>query len=212
MGVYYTWINCTKRQLLENVFENGHKLFESCGYEVQETNALLTLLATDWYGDFVAFVPDEGRRCHVASNEGGAFGRLRELTGDYPLDYAEDWFDNITGIFKCAEGMTGWFPIPKGPDGKYIERPFEGPFDRDIVRYRYVINETKREWYDRANGGTEYDPFDPLPILLSLSENHLSVGRKPLGNDGIWMGDTIRPANKPPAGDYRDITGLYEWW
>lgn len=208
MGVYYQWINATKRQTFENVFWNGHKLFESCGYDIEETNALLTLLATDWYGDFVAFVPDEGRCCHIAPDEEGRLGILRDLTSDYPEDYAIEWFDNITGIFRCAKDKSGWFCIPKGPDGVHDEMPYEGPFDRDVVVYRYIVNETTREWYDRERSEEEFGG-DPIPLLLGLCDDYLRIDGEFADRGGQWMGDVIRPSHEPPEGDYRDITGYY---
>ena len=209
MGTYYTWINATKRQLLENVFDNGYKLLESCGYDSPETNALLTLLATDWYGDFVAFVPDEGSCCKISDIEQGRWQQLRNLTGEFPLDYAEDWFDDIAGLFKCAEGKSGWVSTPKGPEGDYVEQGYSGPFNRDIIQYRYIVNESTHEWYDRLRNEEIMPGFDPFPVLMALCEDYLVAGDQPVEKCGIWMGDVIRPSHEPPGEGYTDITGYY---
>ena len=59
VGEYYMWINATKREHLEpGPFGSPYKIMESCSSACAMTDALLTLLATDWAGDLVAFVGD----------------------------------------------------------------------------------------------------------------------------------------------------------
>ena len=212
MGTYYTWANKTKRQRLHTrVFCYDFKLLESCHRGSRVTNALCTLLASDWHGDVVAFLPDQSWYWHHVPEGDTRFDEFRHMGGDSPADYAEDWYTDISGVFKDAEGKTGWMADPPGPGGDWVEFPYAGPFDREVIVYRYIVNETKRVFYDREGAA---DGFDPLPILLGLSTGYLWVESDPhpedLEPDGTWIGDVITPAHEPPdEAGYTDITGLY---
>lgn len=209
MGTYYTWANMTKKQYLNNVFKNGQKLLESCWYECPETNALCTLLATDWHGDVVAFLSDAGLHWNEIP-EGDTRLKLRSYLHDYePTEYVEDWFEDITGIFKDAQGQKGWVVEPPGPDGDYLEFDYTGPFDRDVIQYRYIVNETKREFYDRKNQ-YELTGIDPLPMLMGLVLNSLYFEPDNRDASGSWIGDIVIPSHTPPQDPgYKDVTGLY---
>lgn len=210
MGAYYLWINVTKQQKLENVFNNGFKLWDNCRYDCPQTNALLTLLASDWFGDLVVFVADVGISFSdwPDTEQDGRFSNL-PCWPDY--EYANEYYEDITGMFKCAEGET-W--LDYNPDGCSVERPYLGPFDKDIVQFRYVINESKHEWIDRKTSFDDrFGPdFDPSAILLADSLRQLQSNGKLLGFDGIWIGDVIRPSHEPPGEGFTDMTNRYRLW
>lgn len=215
MAVYYMWINFDKRQFLgSDPFACGLKVLESCWVGSDTTDAACSLLASDWNGDFVAFVGDEDDIDRPKLDEPIPIGweRMLEAAGPLPYDYAEDWYDDIAGEFEVARGKTGWFSVEKGPDGDFGERPYTGPFDRHITRYRYVVNDTKKVYYDRGADPASGD-FDPLPLLMSTSWGLLDIeGEIYCSYDGIWMGDRITPANVAPSDKaYVNVTGRYSY-
>lgn len=213
LGTYWKWINSTKGQRLENIFDCGPKMFESCRYDCPQTNALLTLLASDWYGDTVVFVPDDvaGATYHGLSPE------QLEAVPDVSwasYEYAEDYYEDIAGVFKCAKGKTWLDYDPDDPHTHFVERPYRGPFNKDIVQYCYVTNESKHEWIDRLTISDHRfgSNFDFFPYLLSDCCFGLELDGEPIGFDGIWIGDTVRPSHEPPGEGYTDMTDRIKWW
>lgn len=148
-----------------------------------------------------------------------------------PYEYAEDHFTDVAGQFKCARGFTHWVwrdGHPEDPEDAFVEVPIEGTFHRELARYRYVINEATKEYYDRMHpanllgteeerGTTVYE--DLFPLTLSTATGRLfSTGtgksaredsRDPFC-DGMWIGDVLRPANERPGEGYRDMTHCVE--
>ena len=90
---------------------------------------------------------------------------------------------NVSGRFKCAKGKVGRQRVGEG-EGAYLEKlPFDGTFDKDIVIYPYIVNETTNEYYKRKSSHADVDPFSDLMMVHSPSF---------MGEDvSIWIGDDI---------------------
>lgn len=221
MGAYYMWVNATKRECLgDEPFAYGLKAVENCRYPNDRTDALLTLLAGRWAGDLVAYVSDYDNLRIMDLDGSPGLVRVREALGANPYDEMEDHGRDVCGIFSCARGCEGMLPNPDEP-GDNDWRQYDGPFDTEPVAYRYVVNETRREYLDRAGGqylGTfQRGPLrgtpifeDPTPALLGtyLGMDAGGEGCRP----GLWVGDDVRPANGRPGSGYEDVSGRYEVW
>ena len=204
MSQSFTWINFSKREYLNPVpFKNDVKwpCFHHVGAE--STNAVLTLMADEWRVDVIDLVGDAtGLEFYEHKNCPASMHRLLELTeGEGPWRYAALWFSDVSGRFKCAKGKVGRQRVGEG-EGAHLEKlPFDGTFDKDIVIYPYIVNETTNEYYKRKSSHADVDPFSDLMMVHSPSF---------MGEDvGIWIGDDVHPAKEPPVGDYRDITDVY---
>ena len=205
MGIYYMWVNLSKRQYLDEApFPDGLKIDDTAHVGSELTDAVSTLLAGPWRGDLVSFMGE------AFSDVGGVFD-LSDMPGlkavaSYPIDWydIEEELENISGRLSCRRGRVGTY-VTK--DGSIEERLLEGPFDLELKQYRYVVNETKQEYYDRARLNVG---FDPLPVLMSTSWRNLYIdGRPNNGPDGLWVGDLIVPSDEAPGTGYEDVTNRY---
>lgn len=218
MGEYYDWVNVDKRQYLKpGDFGHGSKRFESWWYRDAILGAVHSLLATEWKGDHIVFIGDYADRAEYVENE--TINRIRKQMHDIHYEYDIysfylDHYINVSGWFKDAEAevreeigniledssIHNWYGIDPA-------RPYRGLFQREGQFFRYVINESRREYYD-----TEYTTvqdgkykIDPLPFLLSCGEK-ASYDKYA----GIWLGDIISVSNREPYW-YRDITDSNIW-
>lgn len=66
--------------------------------------------------------------------------------------------------------------------------PCQGPFDRELVFYRYVVNEMCSEYIDRMD----------------------CRGREV--SEDLWVGDVETPTNDRPGSDFADVTRDYIIW
>ena len=213
MGQYFQWVNFDKRQYLDDeMFPDGLKATESAYVGSPKTDAVTTLLGTIWRGDLVAFVGEYLADVRRLSIPGRDDGLLRVI--DYPLDYYDiDYeFEDVGGRLSCARGKLGTVVVRDGERGEMLaDRPYEGPFDIEVERFRYVVNETKREYYDRERTARQWarGNTDLLPILLGTSWGRLAVeGKKVDGPDGRWVGDLVYPSHEEPKG-LADVSGVY---
>lgn len=107
--------------------------------------------------------------------------------------------------------------------GSYpYESCYDGGYEKllppnHITRYRYAINESKREYIDRDNtslacvceiekGRFEWNRYDPIPALFSPNSYY---------DDGIrgrWCLDEIRMSQEPPDEEYNNISGCWVCW
>lgn len=103
--------------------------------------------------------------------------------------------------------LFGSLPYERCFDGSYAElcAPDE------IIRYRYAVNHSRREFVDRDDSprderheGIEGDPlwcrFDPIPTLFSPPSYGGSRYR------GRWCLDDVAMSNEAPPEGYEDIT------
>lgn len=225
MSQCFMWVNFSKKQFLQNEpFPGGLKYLESCYTGSVKTDAVHTLLAGDWKGDLVVFCGDylfDLEMFGVVTRQSHpGLARVLDVAID-PVDIEYE-FEDITGRFTYACGKTGWTPSidPLGKE-TMVKTPYEGPFDLEIVHYRFVVNETKGIYYDRETTQNcfTYSRFDPLPLLLGTTWGRLLVNREPIaapqgstvrcGPDGLWVGEVICPTNERPGDGYVDVSALY---
>ena len=222
MGQYFEWVNYTKKQvLLDDIFPEGLKYTESCFVGSVLVDAVSTLLAGPWKGDLVTFngeyifdLSDD-----VTPESYPGLSRLLDVAIDpYDIDFE---FEDVAGRFTYAIGKSRYVPITlANGDEDMCKMPYEGPFDLEIIHYRFIVNETRALYYDRnvtqelPTGGR----LDPLPFLLGTARGALLVGGERIvspdssawadGPDGLWVGDLVYPTDKRPD-SYEDVSSLY---
>lgn len=213
MGEYFRWVNFDKRQYLDDMmFQDGLKAAESSYVGSPKTEAVTALLGTIWRGDLVAFTGEYYADVRGVTVPGRDDGLIRII--EYPLDYYDiDYeFEDVGGRLSCAEGKLGTAVVEDEEYGeRLVERPYEGPFDIEVEHFRYVINETKREYYDRERTACQWarGRTDLLPLLLGTSWGHLAIGgEKRREPDGRWIGDLVYPSHEEPEG-FADVSGVY---
>lgn len=137
------------------------------------------------------------------------------------LDFAEDNYEDITGLFKRAKGMS----YTVYTDEEHSDIPYEGPFTLEIDHHRYVINHTKRLFYDRQRTpvrcvwphrlGIEAKVvrFDPFPALFAKdSRLRAFKNRTDRQLEEDWVGDAVEASNTGAPVGYRDVSLLYDYW
>lgn len=205
MGEYFDWVNLDKKEYVySNPWNCGPKLTENCFVGNEKTDAVLTLLSERWRGDRVVFMGDYAE----FSDEVDPFRRAfeEELAGKGIQDYLFDDLTDITGIFsyvKSSPHCSYW------DEDKETEMPYEGPFDTEIVFFRYVVDETLHEFVDRCLCPVRYIDedgtivrYDPVPELMSSYDyNEPEIDEF----SGRWFGHAIRPTNERPPDDYKQI-------
>ena len=210
MSAYYGWVNATKMEYLGNgPFACSVGIVENCHFPNDRTDVALTLLASRWHGDLVAYVSDY---THLEKLEGKGFRRMAELIPENPLDYIEDNGTDVGGLFSCFKGEKWYFPTEDDPDAEFMH-PYQGPFDQEPTFYRYVVNETRKEYIDRmggrllssANGKTILE--DVIPAILGDTNYLDHLGQEV--SEGPWVGEVVAPANDRPGPDFTDVTQDY---
>ena len=213
MSQYFNWVNFDKREIIADwPWPCGSGLRESAYVGCEKTDAVLTMLASDWAGDIVVFLGDYAHfENETDSNRHEVERRLAGMS-------CEDY------IYSCTD-ICGRFDYTRDhPEARYpvfsdygVEEwvPYDGPFDVAIQSFRYVVNESKREFVDRANtvarhvddSTGEVVRYDPLPELMCSQVAGLgAAGRGILGR---WLGDVIRPTNERPGDGYAAVAQDY---
>lgn len=220
MGEYFAWVNVSKRERLAmGAFTPAFKAVEPCWVGNKDVDAVCTLLSGRWKGDLVAFCGDES--CNYWPDTSEEAQRAREEDSPVFLDYAEDAYKDITGVFKEAKGLTY---TDYGTD-VFVEIPYSGPFDTTIEHRRYVVNHTKRLCYDRERtpircvwphhlGGNErIVRFDPFPALFE-KDSRLDVICEHTNEffKQDWVGDSVEVTDDEPPKDYLDVSTFYNYW
>jgi len=224
MGEYYLWFNVDKRERLDpEPFDTGAKIASNVDVGNEYTDAICTLLATDWRGDRLVYLGDYR---YLDGEENPTLAKLEEDCGHREpcaLDEAEKIYTDVAGRFALARDKTYYdFDLPG-----MQKVPYEGPMDKEIVHFRYVINDTKRQYYDRRRtpvtspfswrGGIPESGImrlDPLAVFLGAGEEewgdaYLTDGLVTAMPDGIWLGDAVRVSQDPPDEGYDDISAKY---
>ena len=160
----------------------------------------------------VAYVSD----CTVLADcEGKGLSQMVEYFPENPRDYVEDHGEDVGSLFVCFKGCEWYLPTEDDPEGEYLH-PYTGSLDQEAVVYRYVVNETRKEYLDRFHGRhlCTVDGVDILedvtPALLGDTGRLERKGEEAL--DGIWVGDVITPTNDAPGEGCIDITPEYAIW
>lgn len=213
MSQYFQWINFDKRQYLgDMMFSDGLKATESAYVGSPKTEAVTALLGTIWRGDLIAFTGEYYADVREVAVPGRDDGLIRIIK--YPIDYYDvDYeFEDVGGRLSCARGKLGVAVVEDGEYGLSLaERPYEGPFDIEVEHFRYIINETKREYFDREQTSCQWvrSNTDLLPLLLGTSWGHLAIeGKTSREPDGRWVGDLVYPSHKEPKG-FANVSRVY---
>ncbi len=208
MSEYFMWVNPKKKELIEDepFDEYGYRSFRASTLGCLYTDAACTLLAGRWRGDPIAYLGD-----YYEPKEGS---EIAAFFDEYPndesfYDKAEDYFENIGGLFRCAEGKTRRVFDDLRYDELYRDVPYEGSFSMEVRHFRYALNRTRGEYVDRdagpvklilvGDGGITWDRADPMVPLLTL-------GGSPWGWDGRWCCDEVEVLDELPVGEFEDIT------
>lgn len=223
MGQYFKWVNFTKEQYLEDEpFPYGLKYAETCFTGCLKTDAVCTLLAGEWQGDLVLFAGEymyDLRHAAIPEDWPG-LRAVTELTVDYyDIDYE---FEDVAGRFSYSRGKAGWRPEMVDRLETMVKVPYDGPFDLDIIHYRYIVNKTKGVYYDREAMPelSAESRFDPLPMFMGSGFGGLLVDGKPVPSfdvesqwsaapDGAWVGDVVVPTNERPSEGCVDVSRRY---
>lgn len=220
MGEYFAWANINKRERLKvGAFSGSFEAVAPCWVGNYDIDAVCTLLAGRWKGDTVAYLGDESTKYWPEKTREAL--RYRKEESPVFFDYAEEHFKDITGLFKRADGMT--HAIDSGDDS--TEVPYEGPFELDIVHYRYVINHTKGQFYDRTRTpvrcvwphhlgiDSKVVRFDPFPALFAKDSRLQSFNNcENVLFEDDWVGDYIEPSNEGAPYGYLDVSVFYDYW
>ena len=218
MGEYYRWANADKKQYIEPCeFDQGSKLFESSNVTNPVFGALSSLLNNEWKGDHIIFIGDYAKTPENPNNETLKIlvSGMRSYDIKTDLDgYIIDVFRDVSGIFKASEPDVRpdieW--MVEHDDFTYnyyqVDRadPFKGLFCRDLAFYRYVINRSRKEYFDTQNTREWYIGSNPLIILLGYGRD-ASWYRY----SGLWLGDVIEVSDTKPSEEYRNIGMDYNW-
>ncbi len=210
MGEYYEWCNVDKNERISpHDFQCGSKRYETSWEGNPFLMALFELMETDWKGDKIVWLGDEalepGQEIPVISD----LYRKAAASGYSCLtDYQYEKMQNIDKQFRKARDMVmnayRVYQIYGDTDemeeyGLAFENPEEGCFHREGVWFRYVINETKKEYVDQhekyhadADGGAS-----GFPSLLGFGRMY------PEG--GAWLGDQFTLSDTAPGEGYKQI-------
>lgn len=208
MGEYFSWVNIDKKEyLLPSDFNCGSKSHESLHNNNPFLCALSEILSTQWRGDRVVFIGDEGNILPCTP-----YPILQELksqaTPEHYFDYICENYRNVSCQFKAAEeyvreSITDYLvDLRNGQPcacvneyGIDINNPFAGFFQRTGMQFRYTVNHTKKVYYSHDTtkilykDGSVCDYVDPLPMLMAYGR---SV------EPGAWLGDIIGVSNIIP--------------
>ena len=219
MGEYFAWVNIDKHERIEmGAFGSGTKVMEPCWVGDKCIDAVCTLLEDRWRGDTIAFCGDQS---YFWPDTTGRDIPARSEYGDPFLDYAEDHFEDVAGLFKEAKGRT--YIVYGCSD--VSELPYMGPFDRTIQHRWFVVNHTRMLFYDRKRtpircfwphqlGGDErIVRFDPFPALLA-KDNRLAgfSNHKNKYFEEDWVGDAVEIVDEMPPRAYLDVSAFYDYW
>ncbi len=218
MGEYYSWVNVDKKQYIQPVnFDEGSKLFETSLVTNPLFGALSSLLANEWKKDHIAFIGDYAPVPENPDNETLKILVSGLLSYDPNTDidgYITDVFQDVSGLFKAAEPDVRpdieWMVEHDDFENNYyhVDRkdPFKGLFSRDLAFYRYVINQSRKEYFDTQNTRTWHIDSNPLVVLLGYGRNTAYYKHV-----GLWLGGTIEVSDSKPSDEYRDIGWDYNW-
>lgn len=218
MGEYYSWVNVDKKQYIQPVdFDQGSKMFESSSVDNPVFGVLSSLLANEWKGDHIIYIGDYATVPEKPDNETLKIlvSGLYSYNVNTDIDgYITEVFQNVSGLFKAAEPNVRpdieWMVEHDDFEYNYyhVDRkdPFRGLFSRDVAYYRYVINRTRKEYFDTQNTREWHIDSNPLVILLGYGRNASFYKYA-----GLWLGGEIEVSDDKPSEEYRDIGMDYNW-
>ena len=220
MSEYFAWINVDKRERLEmGAFGGSFEAAAPCWVGNYDIDAVCTLLSGRWRGDTIAYLGDYCTNYWPDESPEALAYRAEE--SPVFLEYAEDNFEDITGLFVRARGLT--YAVFTETD--YIEVPYEGPFELEIAHCRYVVNHSKKLFYDRtatplrcvAPHGLGIEDtivrFEPFPALFTKdSRLRLFCNHKNKQFEKDWVGDFVEAIDDGVPDGYLDVSSFYDYW
>lgn len=216
MGQYFEWVNFDKREIIAtDPWPNGQKLHECAYIGCPETDATLTMLAGDWAGDLVVFLGDYAK--FKDETHPGRHEVERRLDGAISDDYTYD-FTDICGRFDYVRDHPEAKHYVEHDDGSWDWSLYDGPFDVKIHQFRYVVNESKKEYVDRHRTAVRYidkgtgriSRYDPFPELMCSQTSGLEDPEHEI--EGLWFGDVIRPTDEHPGDGYTAVAQWYSYF
>lgn len=213
MGADYAWVNATKMECLGNgPFACSAGIMENCRYPNDRTDVALTLLAGRWHDDLVAYVSDYTQ---LEKCKGEGFRRISELIPENPRDYVEENGYDVGALFSCFKGEEWYFPTEDDPEAEFLH-PYVGPLDQEAAFYRYVVNETRKEYLDRLAGRylctvEDVDILEDVTPAI-LGDTYRLEYRGEWLDEGPWVGNLITPTNDRPSPGFTDVTPDYTIW
>lgn len=223
MGVYYSWVNMDRREFIQcGDFDDSRcKLYQTIWYDCMGLRAFCTLLNKEWRGQRIIYLGDEWEPEGDHGNSTVAQlieeHRIWNQPG-YLFDYVEENFHDITPVFAETEDslrseIEYVLEAQKDERNPYRDYdpyhvdpkdPFHGLFERKLIDFRYVVNETKGEFLDREKAqNSKGHLVNPLPLLLA----YVPFEEEPFL--GKWIGDRLWTTDELPPGELKDMTDIY---
>lgn len=203
MGQYFCWANPARREWIDcDPFDPyGFMAGPSSRCGNRYTDAACTLMEGCWRGNPVVYLGDY---CELSAGN-PCSAMLGELFGGWPYGVVIDEFEDVSGLFACAEGLH--HDVLDGDE--ILSVPYEGPFDLEVVHRRYVMEDGCREFVDRelapvhdaydAGGILSWDRWDPVGWLLRPSDLDDSW-------EGCWVAGQMRVSDEPPGPGCRNVS------
>ena len=210
MGQCFNWVNVDKHEWLDGAFwGNAPTLHGRTIAPCEENQALLTLLTTRWRGDVVVFFGDYADFSGI-DHPGCRY--IQAALDAAHLDPADFMYESreAVGNFKIAKDSPN--NRRNDPDNESLDY-YEGPFDLDLMGFRYVVNPARGEYIDYqklpvvALSDGLIQRYDPLPLLLSSAIWALGDPKEDI--EARWLGDIVYPSNKAPQDSFTSIAEQY---
>ena len=191
------------------------KLYETVWYDCMGLRAFCTLLNKEWRGQRIIYLGDEIAPKYDRSNSTVAqlINEYRKWNQPgYLFDYVEDNYHDITPIFaQTAYSLRREIEYIRetknNESNSYhidFKDPFRGLFERKLIDFRYIVNETKGEYLDRETAQQRKGHLvNPLPLLLAYAP----IGEEPF--IGYWIGDSLQTTDALPSDELKDMTNIY---
>ena len=222
MAEYFDWVNIDKKEYIEPcAFDEGPRFRNSAYKDSKTLGALQTLLANEWKDDHIIWIGDQTLLINDTTNV--TIKNLYNQTTNYGTlgcqnDIIFDTYKDISVYFKDTKDNTqeeleniiehyyddyvsDYYKID-------INDPYKGLYERTIKWYRYMINHTKKIYYDVENiiiieKDAENQEFvndynTPLPFLMGYG--YYGIGE--------WLGDIVGVSDEIPEG-YELIDRIY---
>lgn len=217
MSQYFNWVNLDRSEIIADwPWPNGQGVRESAYLGCEETDAALTMIAGDWAGDLVVFLGDYAEfknETHPGRRE-----VERRLDGTSAEHYMYECTD-ICGRFDYVRDHPEVrHPVFSDDSRDATWVPYDGPRNVAIHCYRYVVNESKREYVDRFRTAVRQIDgrtgvivrYDPVPELMCSGTGGLDDPEHKI--DGLWFGDVILPTDERPGDGYKAVAQWYSYF
>lgn len=202
MSQVYTWLNYDKMERLDWRWSSGGKLWDCCWTHCEENNALLTLLAGRWRGDYIIRYGCEG--LDVPEGSRPFLAEIEEASVEERYIDSVDITDLFEEARNCPCGACG-------TDHGLTEKISEEPFRLKLGWYRYIMNVVRKQFIDRertavrgiGRDGVHRD--DLFTVLLTPWGRREMVGGERAES---WFGEALAVSNDRPDDGYADLSDV----